>query len=75
MINQNFFDWNEKVTTLFKENGFLNICYEALDRQVEGSFRHSTAIRYVPPTWSTERPDIQDISYEKLTILISFQML
>ena len=67
MINQNFFDWNEKVTTLFKENGFLNICYEALDRQVEGSFRHSTAIRYVPPTWSTERPDIQDISYEKLT--------
>jgi acetyl-CoA synthetase len=67
MINQNAIDWNEKVTALLKEDSFLNICHEALDRQLQGLGRHSTALRYVPPTWSTERPQVIDISYEKLT--------
>ena len=59
--------WNEKVTALLKKDGFINICHEALDRQVAGPGRHSIAIRYVPPSWSAERPEVIDISYEKLT--------
>ncbi len=60
-------NWNEKVTAQLKEDGFINICHEALDRKVAGSSRNSTAIRYVPLSWSSERPEVIDISYEKLT--------
>ncbi len=60
-------NWNEKGTALFKENDYLNICYESLARRIAGPGRNSTAIRYVPPTWSSGRPEVIDISYEKLT--------
>jgi acetyl-CoA synthetase len=59
--------WKEKVEALFKENGFLNICHEALDRQATGPCRYSTALRYIPSNWTAERPHVIDISYEKLT--------
>ena len=64
---QSSIDWQAQIAALFKENGFLNICHEALDCQVAGPLRHSTAIRYVPPDWLTERALVQYISYEQLT--------
>jgi acetyl-CoA synthetase len=60
-------NWNDKITELSKESGFLNICYEALDRHALGSGGDSIAIRYVPTSWSLKQPDVIDISYEKLT--------
>ena len=58
---------SEKVTALFKEDGFINICHEALDRHLEGEGLHSIAIRYVPPSWPLEGNHVVDITYEKLT--------
>ena len=58
---------NEEVAALVREDGFLNICHEALDRRAAGPDRHATAIRYVPPGWSVERSDVRDISYQELT--------
>ncbi len=58
---------NETVAALLRKDGFLNICHEALDRQVSGPHRHSTAIRYVPATWTAERSEVRDISYQELT--------
>lgn len=60
--------WSEKISSLFKSDGFLNICYEALDRHMSGPVRDSIAIRYVPPAWATGHHEVKDISYEKLTI-------
>ena len=65
---ENSASWSEKISSLFKKDGFLNICYEALDRHMSGPGRHSTAIRYVPPAWATEHHEVKDISYEELTI-------
>ncbi len=63
---ENNISWNEQVSAQFKKDGFLNICYEALDRHIMGPGRNLTAIRYVPPTWSLDRAEVVDISYEEL---------
>lgn len=60
-------NWSEKVESLLKKKGFLNICYEALDRRIAVPGGNSTAIRYVPSTWSSDQPEVIDISYESLT--------
>lgn len=59
--------WSEEVTALFKEEGFLNICHEALDRHLSRGEGQQTAIRYVPPDWSDKNPVVKDLSYQELT--------
>ncbi len=58
------YQWKDQIEALFKLNGFINICHEALDRHAE---RNTTAIRFIPPSWSPEQPQVKDISYEQLT--------
>lgn len=62
---ETFTKWNDQVEAILKENGFINICHEAVDRYAE---RNSTAIRFIPPSWSPDQPHVTEISYQKLAI-------
>jgi acetyl-CoA synthetase len=57
-------DWNHQIDDQIKENGFINICHEALARNAQGD---SIAIRFVPPSWSPDHPQVSDISYKELS--------
>lgn len=60
--------WNDQISAQVKEEGFINICHEALDRDLEGALRERVAIRYVAPSWSPECSEVIDISYQKLAL-------
>jgi acetyl-CoA synthetase len=59
--------WAKELSNHIEKDGFINICHEALDRQVKGPFRNSIAIRYLPPGWSSENSATIDITYLQLT--------
>lgn len=61
-------DWKVQIQSLLSEKGFINICDEALDRQVTGISRESIAIRFIPASWSPDKPEVIDTSYQKLKI-------
>jgi acetyl-CoA synthetase len=58
-------NWNEKVSALFNEDGYINITHEALDRHLESS-RHCIALRFIPPSWRSVGDEVINITYEKL---------
>lgn len=60
--------WNDQIAFLVKEKGFINICHEALDKHMGGPLEHATAIRFVPPDWSSKKHQVNDISYHELTV-------
>jgi acetyl-CoA synthetase len=60
-------NWSEKVAEFVEENqGFINICYEALDRHLSTTMRDRPAIRYVDNSWPDKSEAIRDISFIEL---------
>lgn len=64
MENHNL--WNDLVNELYKERGFVNICYEALDKHIEKSASGKIALRFIPENWTPQNKNYIDISYDQL---------
>jgi acetyl-CoA synthetase len=60
-----FTQWNHQIEALIQEKGFINISHEALS---QNSQVNSVALRFVPPSWSIDKPQVRDISYADLRI-------
>jgi acetyl-CoA synthetase len=59
--------WNARIKSLVKRDGFLNISHLALDKQAEGAFSNSPAIRYLMPSWSPDNSlGVVEITYREL---------
>lgn len=48
-------------------NSFTNICYETLDRHLEGPRKNAIALRFIPPDWGPQNNVTRDITYQELT--------
>lgn len=57
--------WDQEISKRIKEDGFINICHEALDKNLR-SFGSSIAIRYVDPKWTPKNEVIKEITYQEL---------
>jgi acetyl-CoA synthetase len=68
MKKASIINWPEKVAGFVDENqGFINICYEALDRHLSTAMRNRTAIRYVDSSWPEKKDAVRDISFLELS--------
>lgn len=47
-------------------NDVINICYEALDRNLLGPLKNKVAIRYIDPKWTKGSSLTKDITYQEL---------
>jgi acetyl-CoA synthetase len=61
-------NWASEIHHIQKEKGFINICYEALDRHVEGPLAQAVALRYVPSHWVPGAQGVRDITYAELAL-------
>jgi acetyl-CoA synthetase len=58
--------WNNEVSKTLEDNsGSVNICYEAIDRNLKGSLRHSVAIRCIDPAWPKDPNAFKDLTYQE----------
>lgn len=63
----NEINWNSEVEKLLKANdGFINICYEALDRHLSTDTKHKTALRFITKRWPLHKDSIEEYTYQEL---------
>jgi acetyl-CoA synthetase len=62
------FQWKEKVAEcLTGAGGFLNICYEALDKHLGTAIENKVAIRFISKNWPANKNATLDLTYKDLT--------
>jgi acetyl-CoA synthetase len=67
MKNIPLINWSEKINELMLENGgFINICYEALDRHLSSDQKDRIALRFVDKKWPQDPSAFKDITYGEL---------
>lgn len=65
MVTKNKF-WNDETEKIMGlNNNVLNICFEAIDRNLDGPLKDSVAIRYIDPSWPNNPNAIKDITYQQ----------
>jgi acetyl-CoA synthetase len=61
--------WEDEVVELWLENdGFINICYEAIDRHLTTDLQHAIAIRYLPPGRPDQIDRVIELTYQNLAV-------
>lgn len=61
------FSWADELTGyLAKTGGFINICYEALDRHLGTAVESKTALRCISKGWPDDVAGVVDITYRDL---------